>query len=415
MGRGRAASRLMSWGSRLVGHSRSRAIALANASSLLDDAPMRVFVTGGSGFVGGHLIERLVRDGHEVVAMARSDRSAERVAGYGATPSRTDLDRVGPTHLEGCDAVIHAAAHVEEHGSREEFWRINVEGTQRMLDAAKRAGGVVGSAGSAAGGVVGAAGSAAGGVVGAAGSADGGVVGSAGSAAGGVVGSAGSAAGVKRFVHVGTEAILLNDTRDLIDVDESFPVPKHHRFLYSETKAEAEARVLAANDPQLTTIALRPRLVWGPRDETILPAIARMVDAGSFAWIDGGRARTSTTHVHNLVEALVLALTRGEGGRAYFVADDGTRTLKDFLSALAATRGIRIPNRSVPSVVLRPLARALEKGWQLARRPGPAPLTPFAVCVMSRSVTIRTDRARRELGYAPIVGVDEGLRALASV
>ena len=394
----------MSWGSRLVGHSRSRAIALANASSLLDDAPMRVFVTGGSGFVGGHLIERLVRDGHEVVAMARSDRSAERVAGYGATPSRTDLDRVGPTHLEGCDAVIHAAAHVEEHGSREEFWRINVEGTQRMLDAAKRAGGVVGSAGSAAGGVVGAAGSAAGGVVG-----------SAGSAAGGVVGSAGSAAGVKRFVHVGTEAILLNDTRDLIDVDESFPVPKHHRFLYSETKAEAEARVLAANDPQLTTIALRPRLVWGPRDETILPAIARMVDAGSFAWIDGGRARTSTTHVHNLVEALVLALTRGEGGRAYFVADDGTRTLKDFLSALAATRGIRIPNRSVPSVVLRPLARALEKGWQLARRPGPAPLTPFAVCVMSRSVTIRTDRARRELGYAPIVGVDEGLRALASV
>jgi nucleoside-diphosphate-sugar epimerase len=331
---------------------------------------MRVFVTGGSGFVGGHLIERLVRDGHEVVAMARSDRSAERVAGYGATPSRTDLDRVGPTHLEGCDAVIHAAAHVEEHGSREEFWRVNVEGTQRMLDAAKRSGGVLGSAG--------------------------------------------SAAGVKRFVHVGTEAILLNDTRDLIDVDESFPVPKHHRFLYSETKAEAEARVLAANDPRLTTIALRPRLVWGPRDETIVPAIARMVDAGSFAWIDGGRARTSTTHVHNLVEALVLALTRGEGGRAYFVADDGTRTLKDFLSALAATRGIRIPNRSVPSVVLRPLARALEKGWQLARRPGPAPLTPFAVCVMSRSVTIRTDRARRELGYAPIVGVDEGLRALAS-
>jgi len=320
---------------------------------------MRVFVTGGSGFVGGHLVERLVRDGHEVVAMARSDRSADRVAGYGATPSRTDLDRVGPTHLEGLDAVIHAAAHVEEHGSREEFWRINVEGTQRMLDASKRA-------------------------------------------------------GVKRFVHVGTEAILLNDTRDLTDVDESFPVPKRHRFLYSETKAEAEARVLASNDDKLTTIAVRPRLVWGPRDETILPAIARMVDAGSFAWIDGGRARTSTTHVHNLVEALVLALTRGEGGRAYFVADDGTRTLKDFLSALAATRGIRLPKRSVPSVVLRPLARALETTWQLARRPGPAPITPFAVCVMSRSVTIRTDRARRELGYAPVVGVDDGLRALAS-
>ena len=319
---------------------------------------MRVFVTGGSGFVGGHLIERLVRDGHEVVAMARSERSVARVTGYGATASRTDLDRVGPTQLEGCDAVIHAAAHVEEHGSREEFWRINVEGTQRVLEAAKRA-------------------------------------------------------GVKRFVHVGTDAILLDDTRDLLDVDESFPVPTRHRFLYSETKAEAEARVLAASDERFTALCVRPRLVWGPRDETILPAIARMVDAGSFAWIDGGRASTTTTHVPNLVEALSLALTRGEGGRAYFVADDGTRTLKDFLSALAATRDIRIPNRSVPSAVLRPIARVLEKTWKLARRPGPAPITPFAVCVMSRSLTIRTDRARRELGYVPIVGVDEGLRALA--
>ncbi|MCA9611910.1 MAG: NAD-dependent epimerase/dehydratase family protein [Sandaracinus sp.] len=316
---------------------------------------MKVFVTGGSGFVGGHLIERLVRDGHEVVAMARSDRSAERVAGYGATPSRCDLDLVGARQLEGCDAVIHCAAHVEEHGDRETFWRINVEGTQRLLNGA-------------------------------------------------------AAANVKRFVHVGTEAMLLDDTRDLLDVDESFPPPKRHRFLYSETKAEAEARVLAATGVE--ALSIRPRLVWGPRDETILPALARMVDAGSFAWIDGGRALTSTTHVANLVEGLVLALTRGQGGRAYFVADDGARTLKDFLSALAATRGIVLPDRSLPSALLRPLARGLERTWKLARRDGPAPLTPFAVCVMSRSTTISTDRIRRELGYVPVIDVDEGLRAL---
>lgn len=318
---------------------------------------MRVFVTGGSGFVGGHLIERLVHDGHAVVAMARSDRSASIVAGYGAEPARCDLDRVGPTHLDGCDAVIHAAAHVEEHGDRETFWRINVEGTVRLLDAARRA-------------------------------------------------------KVRRFVHVGTEAILLDDTRDLLDVDEQVPPPKRHRFLYSETKAEAERRVLEASRDDFVALCVRPRLVWGPRDETILPALARMVDAGSFAWIDGGRALSSTTHVANLVHALVLALDAGVGGHAYFVADDGARTLREVLTAFAATRGLELPNRSIPSWVARPTARALERVWKLARLGGPAPITPFAVCVMSRSVTVRTERARRELGYAPVIDFESGVKAM---
>ncbi|HEU4405942.1 MAG TPA: NAD-dependent epimerase/dehydratase family protein [Polyangiaceae bacterium] len=319
---------------------------------------MRIFVSGGSGFVGGHLIEALVARGHEVWALARSDRAAAAVAGYGARPVRGELGAVGPGQLRGAEAVVHAAAFVEEWGTREQFHWGNVEGTANMLEAAREA-------------------------------------------------------GVGRFVHVGTEAALF-EGRDLVGVDESAPYPLRHHYLYSETKAEAERLVLAAASPGFATLSIRPRFVWGPRDATVLPAILRMAREGSFAWVDGGRARTSTTHVDNLVHALVLALGRGGPGRAYFVADDGERTVRDFLTALARTQGVELGPRSVPSAVARPLARAVEGAFRLAGARRTPPLTRFAIDMMSSTVTVRTDRARAELGYAPVISVGEGLRRLGA-
>lgn len=322
-------------------------------------AAMKVFVTGGSGFVGGHLIEGLVRAGHEVSALARSSRSADVVRRYGAAPVAADLGTLKAESLAGAEAVVHCAAYVEEWGTRAQFWEANVEGTARALEAAR-------------------------------------------------------AAGVRRFVHVGTEAVLF-DGRDLIDVDETHPYPEKQRFLYSETKAEAERRVLAANDPGgMVTVSVRPRFVWGPRDTSVLPVVLRMAREGSFAWLDGGGARTSTTHVANLVHALLLALERGQGGRAYFVADDGTRTMREFLTALARRHGVELPGRSVPSAVALPLATAIEGAWRLLGVRRAPPMTRFAVAMMSRSVTVKTDRARAELGYAPVLGVEEGLEQLAA-
>ncbi len=172
---------------------------------------------------------------------------------YGAAPVRCDLDAVGPEHLAGVDAVVHCAAYVEEWGTRDDFWKGNVEGTTRMLDVARRA-------------------------------------------------------GVGRFIHIGTEAALF-DGHDLVDIDETFPYPTRQRYLYSETKAEAERRVLAANGDGLTTISI-----------------------------------------------------------------EGT--------------------------------------WRaLGIRKAP-PMTAFAVAMMSRTVTVKTDKARAELGYAPAMSVADGLAAM---
>lgn len=317
---------------------------------------MRVFVSGGSGFVGGHVIEALVAGGHEVVAMARSDRSAAVVERFGATAARCALDDVEAAQLAGCEAVVHCAAFVEEWGTRAQFVAGNVEGTRRMLAAAE-------------------------------------------------------AAGVRRFIHVSSEAALF-DGHDLVDVDEGQPYPKRQRFLYSETKAEAERLVLAANGPKLTTLSLRPRLVWGPRDASVLPAILRMHAAGSFAWIDHGRQQTSTTHVRNLTHAIELALERGEGGEVYFVLDDGARSYREFLGALAATQGVELGERSVPSWLAKAAASVIEGAWRVLGIRRSPPMTRFAVAMMSSTVTLRDDRARRELGYRPQVSVEQGLLEL---
>lgn len=317
---------------------------------------MKVFVTGGSGFVGGHLIETLARAGHPVRALARSQASADAVAARGASPVLGDLDQLSDAHIGDAEVVIHAAAFVKEWGTREQFWAANVLGTERALKAARLA-------------------------------------------------------GARRFVHVGTEAALF-DGHDLLNIDEAAPYPAVHRFLYSETKAEAEKRVLAANSTGLHTLSIRPRLVWGPGDTSVLPAILAMARAGRFAWLDGGRQLTSTTHVANLAHALTLALEQGRGGRAYFVADPGERTMREFLTALAATQGVDLGDRALSSGLARPLSRAVEAIWRALGLTRDPPMTAFAVHMMSASVTVRTDRARAELGYQPVITVEQGLAAL---
>ena len=319
---------------------------------------MRVFVTGGSGFVGGHAIEALRAAGHEVYALARSASSATKVASFGATPVEGELGAVRTEALAGMDAVIHAAAHVEAWGPWELFERVNVEGTRQLLDAARTA-------------------------------------------------------GVRRFVHIGTEAGLFAGD-SLVDIDEEQPYPARQRYPYSASKAAAERLVLAGDDPAgLRTIVLRPRLVWGPRDTSVGAAIERMAKDGSWMWMDGGRPRTSTCHVDNLCAGIVAALAAEGGGRSYFLADEGERSLRSFFTAMAEARGLHLPDRSVPGWVVRGLAGLMDGLWRLVGRQTPPPISPFEAAMMSATITVRTDRARRELGWAPVRTVEEGMAGLA--
>lgn len=317
-----------------------------------------IFLTGGSGFVGGRLIERLDAEGHTVHALARSPEAAERVRGHGGEPVTGELADVAAMRAgaDGCELAFHAAATLGDWGRPEDFERGNVQGTANVLKAC-------------------------------------------------------ADAGVRRFVHVGTEAVLLAG-EPLVDVDETAPLRPDSPALYSATKARAEQAVLAANGEGFATVVVRPRFVWGPGDTTLLPVMVEMVRSGRFAWIGGGRHRTSTTHIENTLEGLVLAATRGHPGNVYFVTDGGPVVFREFVSQLLASQGVQPPTRSIPAPVAHALASSGEAAWRLLPLPGRPPLTRFAYWVSSQQCTIRIDKAREQLGYVPVKSVADGLAEL---
>ena len=317
-----------------------------------------VFLTGGSGFLGRQLIRDLTAAGFRVRALARSGKSAETVRALGAEAVAGDLADAGALQqgMAGCAAVIHAAAKVEQWGRWEDFLRDTVTGTENVLAAAR-------------------------------------------------------AAGVGCFVHIGTEAVLA-DGHAIVDADETRPLPPHPNGLYPRSKGMAEQRVLAANAPGFATIVVRPRFIWGEGDTTVLPKFVQAMRSGAWAWFGGGRHRTSTCHVRNVCHGTLLAMQRGRGGEVYFLTDGEPVICRDFISRLVQTQGVEAGRRSLPLWVADATAAASEAAWRLFGLKGEPPLTRTAVNLMFREVTVSDRKAREELGYRPVVSIEEGLEGL---
>jgi nucleoside-diphosphate-sugar epimerase len=321
---------------------------------------MIVFVTGGSGFVGQHLLRTYRDEGATVRALARSPRSAQAVRAAGAEAASGDITD-GPAlraAMAGCDLVVHAAGNTDQWAPREAFERVNVTGTAEVLAAAR-------------------------------------------------------AAGVPRLVHVSTEAVLA-DGRPLHNVDETYPRPARLVGDYAVTKAAAEDLVLTANGPGLATVVVRPRLVWGPGDATILPAVVAAARAGRFAWIDGGHYLTSTCHVTNTCAGIVAAGREGRGGEVYFLTDGPPVEFRVFLTQLAATAGVELGTRSLPRSLAWAAATALEPAWRLLPLPGAPPITRTFLALSAQEMTVDDSKARQEIGYRPPVDRAGGLADLAA-
>ncbi|MEC8429067.1 MAG: NAD-dependent epimerase/dehydratase family protein [Pseudomonadota bacterium] len=319
---------------------------------------MNIFITGASGFVGGAATKHLVAAGHRVMAMSRSEKSDEAISSLGAMPIRCDLENVTADHLNNADVCIHCAAFVGQWGDKDIWYRGNVLGTRNVLQAAKES-------------------------------------------------------GVSRFVHIGSEAGLVKG-QHLLGIDESYPLAPDSSYSYCATKAQAEQLAVAANGDGFEVIVLRPRLIWGEGDQTLLPAIEEMCARGNWVWIDGGRASTSSVHIDNLVHAIELSLTRGVPGQAYFIVDDGNRTMKQIVSSMASTRALSLGDRSIPAWLADGLGWLCESAWRLLRLRSTPPLTRHAAMVMSRHCVLQGDKAKRELGYSPVISFEDAVERMRS-
>jgi nucleoside-diphosphate-sugar epimerase len=316
---------------------------------------MKILVTGGSGFLGSRLVPKLVAEGHDVFAMTRSSSADGKVQALGAMPVRGDMDNLGGMAMPPVNAVIHLAARFHFAGPRAPYFRINVDGTKALLKAAQ-------------------------------------------------------AAGVSSFIYLTAAAVIMDDRGSPIrNADERAPTFKDSFSPYIASKATSEAGVLAANRPGFRTIAIRPPGIWGPGD-AFSRNIPHAIRSGQFAFIARGDYPYSTCHVDNVAEALICALDRGEGGKAYFVRDPDNTTFRAFIDGLAKLQGLSIDKlRSVPYGMAFFMGRMMELGARLRRSDQDPALTRTMVRMIGREFTIDDSAARRDLGYVGKVSRLEGL------
>ncbi|MFE2525951.1 NAD-dependent epimerase/dehydratase family protein [Streptomyces sp. NPDC059382] len=330
--------------------------------------PVNILITGATGFLGGHLVDACLREGHHVRALVREGSDTARLGSLPgvelALGDLTDEDSLRAAASDR-DTVLHSAARVVDHGSRAQFHEANVAGTRRLMDAAR-------------------------------------------------------AAGAGRFVFVSSPSALMRIREgDRLDIDESTPYPDRFFNLYCETKARAEQDVLAAHTERFTTVALRPRGIWGPRDHAgFLPRMVGAMRAGRLPDLSGGkRVLVSLCHSDNAVAACLRAAAAPServGGRAYFVADAERTDLWAFLTEVGRLLGCAPPGPRIPLPVGRALAGAVETLWRL--RPGSEgtapPMSRYMMALLTRSTTYDTGAARRDLGHEAPSDQAEGVREL---
>lgn len=327
------------------------------------DPSRPVLVTGGGGFLGSAIVEMLRAQGRTVRSLSRRHYDRLDVLGVdqiqGDVADASVVDRA----VEGCDAVFHVAAKAGLWGPRDEYYRANVDGTRNVLDSCRRH-------------------------------------------------------GVRKLIYTSSPSVVFHGT-DLEGVDESVPYPDHYEASYPETKAIAEKMILKANDAALATVVLRPHLIWGPGDNNILPRIYARARANRLFRIGRRNPLIDLTYIDNAASAHLMAAERLDlgapiAGKVYFIAQGEPIPVWDMVDRFLAIADLPPVRRVVPRGLAVALGRGLETVYRVFRLPGEPRMTRFLALELSTAHWYNLDAARRDLGYAPHVSIEEGLRRLSA-
>ncbi|HEX9873697.1 MAG TPA: NAD-dependent epimerase/dehydratase family protein [Deferrimonas sp.] len=322
---------------------------------------MKALVTGGGGFLGQAIVKMLIERGDSVRSFSRS-----------AHPELTDL---GVEHAcgaledaaavseacKGCDIVFHVAAKAGVWGAFADFYRANVLGTANVIAACR-------------------------------------------------------ANGIGRLVYTSSPSVVF-DGSDMEGVDESVPYPEHFEAFYPQTKAEAEKLVLHANGAALSTVALRPHLIWGPGDNHLVPRILERGRKGALRKIGTKPCLVDTIYVDNAARAHLqaadrLAVGSPVAGKAYFLSQGEPLPVWEVVNRILAAGNLPPVRRTISPRLAYAAGALLETIYRLFSLPGEPRMTRFLARELSTAHWFDLSAARRDFGYDPQVSFDEGMDRL---
>lgn len=327
---------------------------------------MKAIVTGGTGFIGGNLVERLVQMGYQVKCLVRETSNVTRLNKLDVELSHGDLGNLEALRelTKGGDVVFHLAALVTDWGEEETFYKYNVLATKELLESSIEH-------------------------------------------------------GVKRFVYMSSSTVVWKsdfwNIHKLNNIDETYPYTENPNDYYNASKAQAEKLVLKYNKKDgFETTVVRPSNVWGAGDTVILPRVAMAAKKGILHPMGSGERFVTPCHVDNLVSSLLLLAKNDKApGNIYFINDGVKIPYMDFLTKQLNASGIDwTPGFSIPYKFAYAVAAALEVIFKLMKSKKPPVLTKMAVAALSGSRSYSIEKAQSDLGYSPSVNIDDGIEEL---
>ncbi|MFL5244318.1 MAG: NAD-dependent epimerase/dehydratase family protein [Gemmataceae bacterium] len=324
---------------------------------------MKVLVTGGGGFIGRAIVERLLERGDSVRSFSRGCYAS--LAARGVEVHQGDLadgDAVVAA-AEGCELIFHVAARAGIWGRYADYYLTNVVGTENVLNACRRW-------------------------------------------------------GISRLVYTSSPSVVFNGS-DMEGVNEATPYPERYEAAYPETKALAEKLVLTANCATLATVALRPHLVWGPGDTNLIPRILERGKNGQLRCVGRTPKLVDSTYIDNGADAHLLAADRllpGSPicGKAYFIGQNEPMPLWELINRILEAGALPPVTKTISPGLAYLTGWIMELFYGGLRIKAEPPMTRFLARELSTTHWFDLSAARRDLDYEPKIDIAEGLRRLKS-
>jgi len=319
----------------------------------------KVLVTGGTGFLGRHIVERLLGQGRSVTVLARHPAADLTKRGVRFINASLDDTPAVASACAGIETVFHVAAKVGVWGRYKDFFRTNVLGTRALLDGCRTH-------------------------------------------------------GVRNFIHTSTPSVVYNGL-DLANANESLPLTTACPSPYPLTKAIAERDVLTANSATLRTVALRPHLIWGVGDPHLVPRILERARTGRLRIVGEGKNRVDMVHADNAVDAHLLAekaLDHTATGKAYFITNDEPVLLWEWINQLLTPLGERPIEKRLSLRTASTIGTICEGLWRVLPLGGEPPMTRFVAAELAKDHWFDITAAKRDLGYTPRLSMAEGTAQL---